>query len=163
MRMRTAAVGLLLGVLGALLLGACGDDDDSGSLPPPQARTIKVAAYELKGGTNVESEPFPGGDFSGGYAIKEPNADGRWEVEDYIWLPGQIAVNEGDQVTLEIFGVNGARHESSIEGYLDSFVVERGQLTTVSFTADQPGVFKLICSTHPQSMVGEIVVHARRE
>lgn len=122
-----------------------------------------MAAYELKGGTSVDSEPFPGGDFSGGYAIKEPNADGRWEVEDYIWLPGQIVVNEGDEVTLEIFGVNGARHDSSIEGYVDSFVVERGQLTSVSFTADQPGVFRLTCSTHPESMVGEIVVHARRE
>jgi hypothetical protein len=125
-----------IGVLALLafgLLGACGDDDDDDAvtLPPPQARTIKLAAYELKGGTNVEKEAFPGGELSGGYAIKAPNEEGRWEVEDYIWLPNQLTVNEGDTVTLEIFGVNGARHDSQIEGYVDSFLVERGKLTNV--------------------------------
>ena len=144
------------------LISACGDDDEEAvTLPPPQARTIKLAAYELKGGTNVEKEAFPGGELSGGYAIKPPNDDGRWEVEAYVWLPNQITVNEGDTVTLEIFGVNGARHDSEIEGYVDQFAVKRGKLTTVTFTADRPGVFKLICNTHPESMVGEIVVLAR--
>ena len=160
-RMLMIPIGMLA-LLTLGLLGACGDDDDGGvTLPPPQARTIKLAAYELKGGTNVEKEAFPGGELSGGYAIKAPNDEGRWEVEDYIWLPNQLTINEGDTVTLEIFGVNGARHDSQIEGYVDSFLVERGKLTSVTFTADKAGVFKLICSTHPESMIGEIVVLGR--
>ncbi len=144
---------------------ACGDDvDDDASvsaLPPAQARTIKLAAYELKGGTTVDKEAFPGGELSGGYALKAPNEDGRWEVEAYAWLPGQVFVNEGDTVTLEIVGVNGAIHESAIENYVPSFEVERGKITTLTFVADQPGVFRIQCHTHPESMIGELVVRAR--
>ena len=157
------AIGALGLLLVSALFAACGDDADENvsTLPPPQDRTIKLAAYELKGGTNVSKEPFPGGEFSGGYAIKPPNDEGRWEVENYTWLPGQITVNQGDAVTLEVFGVNGARHDSEIEGYVDGFVVERGKLTTVKFTANKAGVFKLICNTHPESMIADFVVLAR--
>ncbi len=159
----TLAGATLLAVAG--LAAACGGDGDEdaavSALPPPQARTIKMAAYELKGGTTVDKEPFPAGDLSGGYALKTPNEDGRWEVEAYSWLPNQIFVNQGDEVTLEIVGINGAEHNSSIENYVDYFVVRRGQITTLRFSADEPGVFRIFCTDHPESMIGELVVRAR--
>lgn len=148
----------------AALAVACGGGDEHASvstLPPPQDRTIKLAAYELKGGTQVEKEPFPGGELSGGYKLKAPNEDGRWEVEAYRWLPGQIEVNQGDTVTLEIIGINGALHSSYIENYVDDFEVTRGRITTITFVADQAGVFKIVCRTHPESMIGELVVRQR--
>jgi plastocyanin len=157
-------VSVALLAIGGLAVACGGDGDDDAvvsAMMPPQERTIKVAAYELKGGTQVEKEAFPGGALSGGYALKAPNEDGRWEVEAYAWLPGQIEVNQGDTVTLEIIGINGAEHLSSLENYVDDFVVRRGQMTTVTFVADQAGVFKLLCENHPESMIGELVVRAR--
>ncbi|MEE9277518.1 MAG: cupredoxin domain-containing protein, partial [Dehalococcoidia bacterium] len=79
----------------------------------------------------------------------------------YSWLPNQIFVNQGDEVTLEIVGINGAEHNSSIENYVDYFVVRRGQITTLRFSADEPGVFRIFCTDHPESMIGELVVRAR--
>lgn len=155
-----AAAAALLAAAG--LAAACGGDEEESALPPPQARTIKMAAYELKGGANVAEEPFPGAALpEPGYELKAPNDEGRWEVEAYTWLPEQIVVNQGDQVTLEIIGVNGEEHNSLIENYVDEFVVRRGQITTLTFTADKPGVFKITCHNHSASMIGELVVLAR--
>lgn len=162
-RWMTGIVAVALLAIAGLAIACSGDDNDAvvSAMLPPQERTIKMAAYELKGGTQVDKEAFPGGELSGGYAIKAPNEDGRWEVEAYSWLPGQIEVNQGDTVTLEIIGINGAEHVSLIENYVDSFVVQRGLMTTVTFVADQPGVFQILCGTHPESMRGELVVRAR--
>lgn len=41
----------------------------------------------------------------------------------YRWEPSQIIVNQGDEVTLEILGVNGDEHPGVIEGYGVDFVV----------------------------------------
>lgn len=134
------------------------------SADPVQAakRTITMVAVEPKGGTTVDKEPFPTAALpeGKGYELEAPNAEGRWEVSTYRWEPNQIIVNQGDEVTLEILGVNGAEHPSVIDGYDISFTVKRGQLTTVTFTADKPGVFELRCGTHQPSMVGELIVLA---
>ncbi len=129
-------------------LVACGGDDEEG--PAAMTRTFYMEAVEPKGSATVDKEPFPdvalpGG---GGYALKEPNAEGKWEVETYVWSAKQIVVNQGDTVKLEILGVNGATHAGSIEGYVDSFVVERGKLTSLSFVAETAGVFKISCASH---------------
>jgi len=132
-----------------------------GSIGPAQAagmkRTITMVAVEPKGGTTVDKEPFPSARLpeGKGYELKPADASGRWEVSTYRWDPNQIIVNRGDEVTLEILGVNGA---TSIDGYDISFTVKRGQLTTVTFTADKAGVFKFRCGVHQPSMVGELIV-----
>ncbi len=79
-------------------------------------------------------------------------------MSTYRWDPNQIIVNQGDEVTLEILGVNGKEHPSVIEGYDISFTVKRGELTSVTFTADKAGVFALRCGIHQPSMVGELIV-----
>lgn len=123
-------------------------------------RTIYMAAIEPKGSTSVAKEPFPAATLpaGGGYALDEPDADGNWVVETYRWLPGEITVVQGDKVTLEVLGVNGASHPTTIEGYDVSFEVKRGQLNRVTFTADKPGVFRIICALHQPSMTGQLVV-----
>ncbi len=149
----------------ALLLGACGGDDDGGgtNLPDPMSRTFYMEAVEPKGSATADKEAFPEAALpeGGGYGLKEPDDTGKWEVETYTWAPDQLVVNQGDTVNLEIIGINGARHEGSIEGYADSFVVERGKLTSLSFVAENPGVFKLVCKSHQPAMTGELVVLAR--
>lgn len=123
-------------------------------------RTITMVAIEPKGGTTVDKEPFPSTPLpeGKGYALTSPDANGRWEVSTYRWQPNQIVVSQGDDVTLEILGINGAEHPTMIEGYDVSFTVKRGELTTVTFTADKAGVFPFRCGTHQPAMVGELIV-----
>lgn len=123
-------------------------------------RTITMVAIEPKGGTTVDKEPFPSTPLpeGKGYALTSPDANGRWEVSTYRWQPNQIVVSQGDDVTLEILGINGAEHPAVIEGYDVSFTVKRGELTTVTFTADKAGVFPFRCATHQPAMVGELIV-----
>jgi len=158
MKMKLVLAVVMLGVIAALL-GACAQS----SAIPATKRHITMTAVEPKGGVNVSQEAFPkdalpGG---GGYLLKAPDKDGRWEVSAYRWDPNQIIVNQGDEVTLEILGINGAEHPSVIEGYNINFNVKRGQVTKVTFKADKAGVFKVTCGTHQPSMVGELIVMPR--
>lgn len=129
----------------------------------PTKRTIYMSAIEPKGSATIDKEPFPTATLpgGGGYILKPPDASGKWEVETYRWEPAVVVVFQGDEVTLEILGVNGAVHSSHIEGYVKDFTVKRGQLTTVSFVADKVGTFRIVCDTHVPSMTGYLVVLPR--
>jgi plastocyanin len=130
----------------------------------PVKRFITVAAVEPKGGTNVAQEAFPESTLpaGGGYVLKKPDATGRWEVSAYVWMPNQIIVNQGDEVTMEFVGINGATHTTVIKGYDKAFVVMRGQTTKVTFLADKTGVFPIECAQHRPSMGAELIVLPRR-
>jgi plastocyanin len=130
----------------------------------PTKRTIYMIAAEPKGGTTVDQEPFPTTPLpsGGGYILKAPDDTGRWEVSTYRWDPSLIVVHQGDEVTLQVLGVNGALHPARIEGYNLSFEVKRGQLSTVSFVADKVGTFQILCSAHQPSMTGWLVVLPRQ-
>lgn len=157
----TAALTASIGLAGAAF--AAGDQQDVHGKAVAGKRVISMAAVEPKGGTTADKEPFPqaalpGG---GGYALKKPDASGRWEVSTYRWEPSQVIVNQGDEVTLEIIGINGDQHPGVIEGYGISFVVKRGQVSTVTFKADKAGVFRIVCDKHHPSMHGELIVLSR--
>ncbi len=151
----SAAV-MLLSLVAALTAAGSADPAEAAGMK----RTITMVAVEPKGGTSVDKEPFPSATLpeGDGYALKAPDAEGRWEVSTYRWDPSQIIVNQGDEVTLEILGVNGTEHPTVIDGYDISFTVKRGQLTHVTFTADKPGVFPFRCGVHMPSMTGELIV-----
>ncbi len=123
-------------------------------------RTIYMAAVEPKGGTQATSEAFPTAALppGGGYVLKAPDASGRWEVSTYQWQPSFIVAREGEQVTLEIIGINGAEHVSSLPPFVNSFTVRRGQITKVAFTANRAGMFPIICVNHQPTMTGYLVV-----
>jgi len=154
-----------LSALGALLLAAaaCGGGSSATDAPPPATRTIFMEAVEPKGTTNIEKEAFPSEALpdGGGYKLVEPNEAGDWTVSTYAWNPRQVVVHEGDTVNLEIVGINGASHTASIEGHADHFVVERGKVTSLTFVAGAPGVYKIGCETHQPAMTGELVVLPR--
>lgn len=159
---RKVGVLLLLGVLIATLLGACARQD-AGAAVKPAKRTLYIAAIEPKGSTTVDKEPFPSTALpkGGGYLLKAPDQDGKWEASTYRWLPGTLVVNQGDEVTLEIMGINGKEHPSVIEGYDVKFNVLRGQLTRVTFKADKAGVFNISCGGHAPAMTGQLIVLPR--
>ena len=67
----------------------------------------------------------------------------------YVFEPRQILVTEGDEVTLEFVGINGASHPTTIQGYGKSFELKRGEVTKVALTADKVGIFPIVCATPP--------------
>lgn len=125
-----------------------------------QGRVIYMAAVEMKGGTQKEKEPYPETSLppGAGYIKTPPNPAGRWEVSAYQWSPGTIVVHQGETVTLEIVGINGDVHPSTISGLVDSFTVKRGEITRVTFTATKLGLYPIICTKHVPSMRGTLVV-----
>jgi hypothetical protein len=79
----------------------------------------------------------------GGFRITQPNKVGAWDFRSFTFAPDQIVVNQGDQVTLHGIG---------------SFTLLRGQIHTVSFTANNPGTINYYCHVHMPNMVGQILV-----
>lgn len=124
------------------------------------SRHIVVTAVEPKGGAQADKEPFPAeaAPAGGGFVLKAPNESGRWEVSVYVWDPRQIFVDQGDEVTLEFVGVNGASHPTTISGYDKTFELKRGHINRVTFTADKAGRFEIKCATHHPTMVAELIV-----
>ena len=134
------------------------------SSPAAEDRVIYMAAIEPKGATTVDKEPFPTTELpkGAGYVRKSPDATGRWEVSVYQWSPATVVVQQGDHVTLEIIGINGTSHPAHIDRYHpEHFVVKRGEITRIQFTADTPGTFKIHCQVHEPGMVGYLVVLPR--
>ena len=127
-------------------------------------RFFTIAAVEPKGGTTTDKEPFPAAALpeGGGYVIKKPDQTGRWEVSAYVWQPSQIIVTEGDEVTLEFVGINGAEHPTSIVGYDKTLVLKRGHVVRIEFKADKAGLFSIQCGTHKPTMEAELVVLPRK-
>jgi plastocyanin len=93
----------------------------------------------------------------GGFRITAPNKVGAWDFRSFTFSPDQIVVNQGDKVTLHFIGVQGAHHVVSVEG-VDAFELMRGQIHTVSFTANNPGTITYVCHVHLPNMVGQILV-----
>jgi FtsP/CotA-like multicopper oxidase with cupredoxin domain len=127
-------------------------------------RVIYMAAIEPKGGVTVDKEPFPTTPLpkGGGYVLNPPNPQGRWEVSTYQWAPSTIVVRQGERVTLQIVGINGAKHSGHIDRYVPKhFTVKRGEIIRVQFTADTPGIFQIHCEEHEPSMEGTLLVLPR--
>ena len=94
----------------------------------------------------------------GGFRIVEPNKVGAWDFRSFSFSPDQIVVNQGDKVTLHFIGVQGAHHVITVDGLGAPFTLLRGQIHTVSFIANSPGIMNYVCHVHPPNMVGQILV-----
>lgn len=99
--------------------------------------------------------------------IKWTSPDGKKEIEAYRWDPGTIVVHQDETVALEFYGIKGESHPFKIEGYNLSGKVERGKVETVTFVADKPGNFQIVCLTHPDMkhngpMIANLVVLPKR-
>jgi plastocyanin len=157
---RLIAAAAVTATVGAL--AAFGPWARSGEAQPTERR-IFMAAIEPRGSASVEQEAFPAAELpkGGGYILRSPEGDGRWEVSTYRYTPGSFVVHEGDSVTLEIVGINGREHPSVVEGLNVSFNVKRGQLTEVSFRAERAGIYQIVCQVHRPSMTAQMVVLPR--
>jgi plastocyanin len=93
----------------------------------------------------------------GGFKITEPNKAGAWDFRSFTFPPDQIVVNQGDKVTLHFIGVQGAHHVITVDG-IGTFELKRGQINTVSFIANNPGIINYVCHVHLPNMAGQILV-----
>ncbi|SEO15512.1 cupredoxin domain-containing protein [Paenibacillus sp. OV219] len=94
--------------------------------------------------------------------FKTKTDDGK-ELEVYRFDPGTIVVNKGEHVELRITGVNGKSHPFVIHELGVKGEINKGQTTTVHFTAEQKGTYPILCLTHTSlanggPMIGYIVV-----
>lgn len=152
---------IILALIASLPVALLGTSVLSTPVKAQATRTIYMAAVEPKGGTQATSEAFPTAALppGGGYVLKAPDASGRWEVSTYQWQPSFIIAYTGEKVTLEIIGINGAEHIAALPPFVKgSFTVRRGQLTRVTFTADRPGLFPILCVSHQPTMTGYLLV-----
>ena len=85
----------------------------------------------------------------------------RIEASSFQFTPGEIQVNPGDRVTVELVSTDVV-HGFSLDGYAFELKADPGQTATGTFIADQAGVFRFRCSVacgnlHP-FMIGKLQV-----
>jgi len=138
---------------------------------PPMAnkRVFYITTVHIDGKTNIKGdkdhppEPLPTSPLppGGGFSVTNPDSEGNWMIRSFAFLPSLLVVYQGDEVILNFLAVQGTSHAISVEGYIDTFVLKRGELKTVSFTAKQVGTIDFVCSNHQPSMRGQILVLPR--
>lgn len=98
----------------------------------------------------------------GGYRMEPPNDDNEWYARTYLWAPSTVVMQLGETVLLEFFGINGERHPSELRApdgtVLDTFEVNRGEITQVSFTPEATGIHEFVSTLRLPGMVGQILV-----
>jgi hypothetical protein len=128
------------------------------AMAQPVRRTIYMATVEPRGTANPDevmpTDPLPAG---GGYIVR-PTSDTLWEAVSYRWEPGTLVARQGEEITLEIFGINGRAHDITIEAFGQKGSVARGQLSRITFTPDKTGIFNVVCTIHQPSMTADLVV-----
>lgn len=87
----------------------------------------------------------------------------RIEASQYAYNPGEIAVNPGDTVTIQLVSTDVV-HGLYIDGYDLSLEADPGQTATLTFVANQTGSFRFRCNVtcgamHP-FMIGKLDVGA---
>jgi len=106
-------------------------------------------------GVGIAFLPFP-------YSAPQPTERTiRIEASQYAFNPGQVQVNPGDQVTLELVSTDVV-HGLYLDSYELSVQADPGQTARLEFTADRPGTFRMRCNVtcgamHP-FMIGKLVV-----
>lgn len=92
-----------------------------------------------------------------------PAADKHISIEAsmFQFSPGEVQVNPGDRVTVELVATDVV-HGLSLDGYNFELKAEPGRTVTGSFVADKAGVFRFRCSVacgnlHP-FMIGKLRV-----
>ncbi len=130
---------------------------------------FNIATLHLDGKTNIsaagdhKAEPFPetAPKSSGGFIVKPPDAKGEWSVRAFVFHPAQVVVRQGDKVALNFMGVQGPAHTIAIDGQRERLSLRRGEMKTVRFVAEQPGVIRFVSVGREPTMRGSVLVLPR--
>jgi heme/copper-type cytochrome/quinol oxidase subunit 2 len=85
----------------------------------------------------------------------------RIEASIFQFTPGEIQINPGDRVTVELVSTDVV-HGFSLDGYNFKLKADPGQMATGTFVANKGGVFRFRCSVacgnlHP-FMIGKLQI-----
>ncbi len=85
----------------------------------------------------------------------------RIEASQYAFTPGEVRVNPGDQITVDLVSTDVV-HGFSLDGHHVQITAEPGKTSSVTFTAGPAGVYRFRCSVacgnmHP-FMIGKFRV-----
>lgn len=134
-------------------------------------QTFWINTVRLDGNANVNGDPklmyspgkFPNSSLpvgGGGFVLTPPDSTGDWSIRSFTFDPSMIVVHQGDRVVLHFVGVQGPHHIITING-IGTFPLDRGQIHTVTFTANQTGTMNYYCHTHMPNMIGHILILPR--
>ena len=133
-------------------------------------QTFWINTVRIDGNANINGDPklmyqpekFPNSALraGGGLLLAPPNNAGDWTIRSFTFDPSMIVVHQGHRVTLNFVGVQGPHHVITING-IATFPLNRGQIHTVTFTANQTGTMNCYCHIHMPNMVGHILVLPR--
>jgi plastocyanin len=130
-------------------------------------KTVHLDGFANLKGIPTGPDPAPPEKFpnttipaGGGVKLTPPDKTGAWKFRVFTFEPSQIVVNQGDKVTLHFADVQGAHYTIAVDG-VGSFPISRGQIHTVSFTADKVGIINYWSPDHMPSVTGQIVVLPR--
>ena len=134
-----------------------------------QEQVFHIATLHLDAKTNVKAagdhgaEPFPATapKSTRGFIVKAPDSKGEWSVRVFVFQPAQVVVQQGDPVVLNFIGVQGPAHTIAIDGQRERLSLKRGEMKTVRFVAEQPGVIKFISVGREPTMQGSVLVLPR--
>lgn len=133
-------------------------------------RDVFMTAVEWKGSASVAKEAYPGtgslpcNGAGCGFESFAPGSEEmagdqtKWAVETYRFDTALVAACAGDRLTLNIFGVNAAHHDIVIPAFKKQFRVKRGVMSKVTMNVDKPGIYKILCITHPPAHQADILV-----
>lgn len=161
-----AAILVLLASLGLAL--AVVSSSDAKPAAKAATRTLYVSAVEWKGSASVAKEAYPGPvPTGGGWESCAPGSDGcdlkgdttKWAVETYRFDTSTIVAFAGERVVIKAFGVNAAKHDIVVPKLQKNFTILRGVVTTADLgVVSKPGIYKILCLTHPPAHQMDLVV-----
>jgi plastocyanin len=143
-RRRHAAA--LAGLLGgtALLLGACGGDDEPTATPAPVATDAAPGPAESTDAAAPATDPAPGES-----ALPPAGEGGALTISDFTFSP--LTATAGAEISIS--NLDGFAHTVTSDDF--DIRVEGG--ATETLTIDAAGTYAIICKLHPM-MSGTIVV-----
>ncbi len=159
----------------AAAVSACGSESTSraaGAVDEAGAgaeQVFHIATLHVDGKTNINGagdhspEPFPATapKSSGGFIVKAPDQKGEWSVRAFAFHPSQVVVRQGDTVVLNFMGVQGPSHKIAVDGQRDQLALKRGEMKSVRFVADQPGIVRFVSVGKEPTMQGSVLVLPR--
>lgn len=171
---KSIIIGAIIAVAGIIATVSLGGSISGHSETASAAtqKTFYIATEHLDGITSSTTqtadhpiEPYPTSELpsGGGLVIKKIDDKGGWKVRQFMFEPSQIVVHQGDQVTLNFVDVQGSEHMITVDGIAPEFDIHRGEMKTITFTADKIGTISFWCSMHQPNMRGEILVLPRTD
>ena len=90
--------------------------------------------------------------------MKPPDPKGEWSVRAFAFHPSQVVVRQGDTVVLNFMGVQGPSHTIAVDGQPEQLALRRGEMKSVRFVADQPGIINFVSVGREPTMQGSVIV-----